>query len=115
MAGRYLHWSFYHVGTRSRARLRLAQLWRHSDSIAKPRAAVPLAERQDVTTGASSDFEQATKMAYAMVTKYGMSSALGAVSVDEVPPPPPPSASLCLPIGIAPRHASICSRSPPLC
>jgi len=41
---------------------------------------------KDVTTGASSDFEQATKMAYAMVTKYGMSSALGAVSVDENSP-----------------------------
>jgi len=41
---------------------------------------------KDVTTGASSDFEQATKMAYAMVTKYGMSSTLGAVSVDESSP-----------------------------
>ena len=31
------------------------------------------------TTGASSDIEQATKIARAMVTEYGMSSALGAV------------------------------------
>ena len=31
----------------------------------------------DVTTGASNDLERATKMARAMVTQYGMSSALG--------------------------------------
>jgi len=37
---------------------------------------------KDVTTGASSDFEQATKMAQAMVTKYGMSNTLGAMSLD---------------------------------
>lgn len=38
--------------------------------------------QQDVTTGASADFEMATKMARLMVTKYGMSSKLGAVSLE---------------------------------
>mmetsp|Transcript_21683 Transcript_21683/g.60293 ORF Transcript_21683/g.60293 Transcript_21683/m.60293 type:complete len:661 (+) Transcript_21683:653-2635(+) len=37
---------------------------------------------KEITTGASSDFEQATKMAQAMVTKYGMSGSLGAVSLE---------------------------------
>ena len=35
------------------------------------------------TTGASNDIEQATKIARAMVTEYGMSSALGAVKYGE--------------------------------
>lgn len=34
------------------------------------------------TTGASSDFKQATQLARAMVTRYGMSAKLGAVSLD---------------------------------
>ena len=42
------------------------------------RAAEELVFREP-TTGASSDIEQATKIARAMVTEYGMSSKLGAV------------------------------------
>lgn len=37
----------------------------------------------DVTTGASQDFKQATKMARQMVTKYGMSEHMGVVSYDD--------------------------------
>ncbi len=37
----------------------------------------------DVTTGASQDFKQATKMARRMVTTYGMSEKMGVVSYDE--------------------------------
>ena len=36
----------------------------------------------DITTGASQDIKQATRVARAMVTKYGMSSELGLVSYD---------------------------------
>ena len=35
---------------------------------------------EDITTGASQDIKQATKIAKAMVTKYGMSSTMGMVS-----------------------------------
>ncbi|MCR5485987.1 MAG: ATP-dependent zinc metalloprotease FtsH [Lachnospiraceae bacterium] len=37
----------------------------------------------DVTTGASHDFKQATKLARRMVTTYGMSDKMGVVSYDE--------------------------------
>jgi cell division protease FtsH len=37
----------------------------------------------DVTTGASNDLERATKMARAMVTRYGMSDKLGPMTLGE--------------------------------
>jgi cell division protease FtsH len=37
---------------------------------------------EDISTGASGDFQQATHVAHAMVTKYGMSEKLGAVVFD---------------------------------
>ena len=37
-----------------------------------------------ITTGASNDIEQATKLARAMVTRYGMSSHLGMVALETV-------------------------------
>lgn len=37
----------------------------------------------DISTGASSDLERATAIAHAMVAKYGMSDALGAVVYDD--------------------------------
>ena len=37
-----------------------------------------------VTTGAANDIEQATKMARAMVTRYGMSSQFGMVALETV-------------------------------
>ena len=37
----------------------------------------------DITTGASQDIKQATAMAKAMVTKYGMSENLGLICYDE--------------------------------
>ena len=38
----------------------------------------------DVTTGASNDIEQATKMARAMITRYGMSSDFDMVALETV-------------------------------
>ena len=38
---------------------------------------------QDITTGASGDIKRATKMAKAMVTRYGMSESIGMVSYEE--------------------------------
>ncbi len=40
-----------------------------------------LAGDKDITTGASSDLDQATRLARAMVTRYGMSDAVGAMAV----------------------------------
>ena len=37
---------------------------------------------EDVSTGASGDFQQATRVAHAMVTRYGMSETLGTVVFD---------------------------------
>ena len=48
---------------------------RHGDGRARRRGTV----FHEPTTGASSDIDQATKIARAMVTEYGMSSKLGAV------------------------------------
>ncbi len=39
--------------------------------------------QEDVTTGASQDFKQATKLARRMVTTYGMSDKIGVMSYDE--------------------------------
>ena len=39
--------------------------------------------QEDVTTGASQDFKQATKLARRMVTAYGMSDKIGVMSYDE--------------------------------
>ncbi len=41
-------------------------------------------EFESVTTGASNDMEQATSLARAMVTRYGMSDAIGLMSVETV-------------------------------
>ena len=38
---------------------------------------------EDVTTGASQDIKQATAMAKAMVTKYGMSDDVGMICYDD--------------------------------
>ena len=38
---------------------------------------------KDITTGASSDIKQATKMARKMVTRYGMSDNIGVISYDD--------------------------------
>ncbi len=38
----------------------------------------------DITTGASNDIEQATKLARAMITRYGMSDDFGMVALETV-------------------------------
>lgn len=38
----------------------------------------------EVSSGASSDFKQATRLAYNMVTRFGMSNKVGVVATDEL-------------------------------
>ena len=38
----------------------------------------------EITTGASNDIEQATKLARAMITRYGMSDSFGMVALETV-------------------------------
>ena len=48
------------------------------------RAAEEVVVRHPSTTGASNDIEQATKLARAMITRYGMSDDFGMVALETV-------------------------------
>jgi ATP-dependent metalloprotease len=62
-----------------------AQLLARMDVAMGGRVAEELVFGHDnITTGAASDFQQATAIARAMVTQYGMSEKLGPLSIDDI-------------------------------
>jgi ATP-dependent metalloprotease len=64
---------------------------------------------RSVTSGASSDLTQATRVDYAMVTQYGMNTSLGPVSVDVSDPAT--SSKGAIEINSPPRHVTTSASS----